>query len=234
MAGENAGANGTDGKGTSTEGTAGGATGSTTTTTPPGAGANTETLLGAPKKDEGTKTEGGEKKTEAPKVESTKVDIKLPEGFDAKNPLLGKFTEVAQKSGLKSEQAQAIFDTYASHLAEVAKQDTAADQQLVQSWREATEKDPALGLNGAKRDENLALYRNTVTRLGGPELQQILHETGLANHPAVVKAFLSAGRAIGEDTVRGSQNGAPPKSNDANAVYRDLFPNSPTLFTERQ
>lgn len=213
--------------GTSGTGTNAGGTNTSTTTT---GSSGTETLLGAPDKSQQNKGAGenanqGEQSKGAP----AKLELKLPQGFDAKDPLFTGFSETAQKLGLKSEQAQGIFDLYAKHQAQVAQQAAEGDKQLIQQWGAAAEKDPELGLSGAQREANLGLYRSTVTRLGGPELQELLHETGLANHPAVIRAFLRAGREVAEDTTRGGRATAP-KDDDSQALYREMFPKSPELW----
>ena len=46
---------------------------------------------------------------------------------------------------------------------------------------------------GERFDSNIALTQKAVAKLGGVELQAILDDTGLGNHPDLIRAFHRAG-----------------------------------------
>ena len=54
---------------------------------------------------------------------------------------------------------------------------------------------------------------------GGEELQTLLKETGLGNHPVIVKTFYAIGRATGEDASTGGPAAAQTDKTFAQALY---------------
>jgi hypothetical protein len=49
--------------------------------------------------------------------------------------------------------------------------------------------------------ENLAAAKMALDTFGTPELRTLLIETGLGDHPEMIRAFVRAGKAISEDTL---------------------------------
>ncbi len=64
------------------------------------------------------------------------------------------------------------------------------------AWAEATEADPLLA---PKLADNLVTARKALDRFGDRELYHFLDDSGLANHPAVIRLFTRVGEATGED-----------------------------------
>jgi hypothetical protein len=69
-------------------------------------------------------------------------------------------------------------------------------------------------MGGAKHEENLALANKAIDAFGTPELRTFLDESGLGNHPELLRAFHKAGSAISEDqlVLGNGENNAKPKS----------------------
>jgi hypothetical protein len=91
-----------------------------------------------------------------------------------------------------------------------------------EEWRTATTSDKELG--GEKLKENLGIAKRALNAFdplpastdGKPAttpLRTLLEETGLGNHPEVLRLLFRAGKAISEDTVvtrgRGGSEGGP-------------------------
>jgi len=87
-------------------------------------------------------------------------------------------------------------------------------------WTEQARADKEFG--GAQLKDNLVIANKALGQFGTPELVSLLKETGLGNHPEIVRAFYRAGKAISEDTfVKGSMTS--PQSNRDYASH--LYPN---------
>lgn len=214
--------------------------GETTTTTAPATGtaappvAPVEGAPVAPKVDAGDGsmiTAPAAKPTDAkptdakPPIAPAAIELKLPEGFDDKDPLIAGFRETAGKLGLKSDQAQGILDLYAKDLKLAVEADNARRKTESEAGRAAMKADPEYG--GAKYQQSLVEANSAIDRAPfAAELRQALHSAGLLDHPAVVKTFAFFGRSLKEDTVRGA-NGAPTANADDWA--RIAFPNTPSL-----
>lgn len=149
-------------------------------------------------KDE-TKTEGEEVKSEgAPdKYEFTKPETLT--AFD--DVVIGKFSEVAKELNLTQEAAQKVLDTVAPAIQQRQAETVKAMQE---SWLESTKADKEIG--GEKMGENLGIAKKALDAFGSQELRALLNESGLGNHPEVIRMFYKAGQAISEDKFVGGGN----------------------------
>ena len=170
------------------------------------------TLLGdgaegdaAETKDEGEKPEG------APE----KYEWAAPEGVTLDESIMGSLSEVAKELNLPQAAAQKLVDKIAPVM---AQRQIEQFEALRTEWRQASSSDQEFG--GAKLTENMAVAKKALDAFGTPEFRQLLEQTGMGNHPEVIRTFYRAGKAISED---GLVSGSAPKApRDA----RSLFPAS--------
>lgn len=155
----------------------------------------------------------GDKPAE-PKVPEA-YDFKMPEGVELDKAAADEFGTIAKEMGLTQEQAQKVADVGAK----MAQRQAEQHAQLVESWVTQVKTDKEIG--GDKLDENLGVARKAMDAFGSPELKDLLNSSGLGNHPAVIKAFFKAGKAISED---GFVKGAPPAGVNSNDPAKKLFP----------
>ncbi len=178
--------------------------------------------------------EAVEQQAEAPAVDEAatpvavpeKYELTLPEGITLDAAGLELATPVFQELGLSNEQAsklapvaaqwaQSIRDQgQSAMLAEVATQRAA--------WANEAKGDPEIG--GANWDASAGIAAKALDSLGfvkGSPFRSLLNDSGLGNHPEMIRAFVRVGKAIGEDGdfVRGDA-AAPVKS-----VAHTLYPN---------
>jgi hypothetical protein len=74
-------------------------------------------------------------------------------------------------------------------------------------WAQEARNDREFG--GESLNGNLAVAKRAMDTFGTPELAKLLNESGLGNHPEVIRVFYRAGKAISEDgfvTGRGVGN----------------------------
>lgn len=160
---------------------------STTASTPPAAAAD-------PKTDATKATE--------PQVPES-YELQMPDGIELDKASADEFTTIAKELKLDQAAAQKLADIAAKQ----AQRQVEAHTRLVESWVEQVKADKEIG--GDKFDENLGIARKALDTFGTPELRDVLNASGLGNHPAVIKAFIKAGKAISEDRfVTGSPKGA--------------------------
>jgi len=160
---------------------------------------------------DGGKTDGDQAKPEgAPE----KYEFKAPEGREFDPVVLEQFSEVAKELNLTNESAQKMIDRIAPALATRQENALAAARE---EWGETSKADKEFG--GDKLPENLALAKKALDTFGTPELRTLLEESGLGNHPEIVRAFYRAGKAISEDGFVAGGN-APGKNGDARSLYK--------------
>lgn len=184
---------------TSTTATTGETTGSTTqTTSTTGEGTGESTGDGAKTPEQIAADEAAAKASEeAAKGAPEKYeDFKAPEGAALDAAVMGKFADAARALNLPQDKAQQLIDQMAPVMA--ARQ---AEQieQLRTDWAAQSTADKEFG--GDKLTENLVHAKKALAAFATPALETILNETGLGNHPELVRFMVRAGKAIGEDKI---------------------------------
>ncbi|MFA2493517.1 peptidase [Escherichia coli] len=142
-----------------------------------------------------------EKKTEgAPEA----YEFKAAEGVELDTEALKDFEPVARELNLTNEQAQKLVDAYPKILAGVQQRQVEAWQKQTQDWAADVKADKEIG--GDKLTGSLSKAQQALATFGTPELKQYLEETGLGNHPELVKAFVKIGKAMSEDNMVSAGN----------------------------
>lgn len=191
---------------------------STTTQAPaPGAGEQTAQQQQATG---GQGTQG--ETTEGEKTEADKGENKAPESYDFTAPdgksfdseTIAAFSEVAKELNLSQDAAQKVLDKMAPAME--AKMTRAMDAARVQ-WETEAKSDKEFG--GEQIAQNVALAKKALDEFGTPELRTLLNETGLGNHPEIIRAFYRAGKAISEDRFVGGKAPAKGAKDPAAVLY---------------
>ena len=153
----------------------------------------------------------GDQAPDAPKGAPEKYEFKPVEGRELDSETMSTFAEVAKEAGLTQDAAQKILDRMAPQM---AQRQQAQIEAIRSEWVEASKTDSEFG--GDKIAENLATAKKALDQFGTPELRALLNESGLGNHPEIIRLMYRAGKAISEDTYVGraaSVGGKPaPKS----------------------
>ena len=140
-------------------------------------------------------------------------EFQAPEGVQFDDAVIGAFSEVAKELNLPQDQAQKVLDKMAPVIAaRQAEQFQAARTE----WAEAAKTDKEFG--GEKLTENLGTAKKALDALATPELRTLLEESGLGNHPEVIRVFYRAGKAISEDRFVAGQAGKTNQG-DARRLY---------------
>lgn len=145
----------------------------------------------------------------------------LPEGTVIDAEALAALSPVAKEIGLSSAGVSKLASIYAEQLPRITQSVTdqimTSHAATIKGWADeataAVKDDAAFG--GKTLPEVQAISAKALDRFGGTEFRQYLADTGLGNHPAMLKAMFLAGSAIAEDTSfeRGG-NVTPPKSRE--------------------
>lgn len=144
--------------------------------------------------DAGEKGEGDSKETAKP-VAPEKYELTLPDGSLLDESVLERTAEIAKKQGLSNEQAQELLNQKSVAVNEYVS----ALQARVESWKTEVQNDKELG--GAHFAKSVETAKRAVERFGTPEFQQALRDSGLGNHPEVVRVFKRIGEAMEDDTL---------------------------------
>lgn len=150
-------------------------------------------------------------------------DFKVPEGMTLHADTLKSFTEKAQALKLGAEDAQSFVDLAgALTKAQVAAFAEQGAQQR-QQWVEAAHKDAEFG--GESFDANLAAAASALKTVA-PELRAFLDETGLGDHPEMIRLGWRLSKLVAQDGLLRGGPGAAPKSPAAGKDHsRVMYPN---------
>ena len=189
-----------------------------TATPTEGAAASTE---GAVVDQVSTAAPATEQQPEAKKPEGApeSYEFAFEEGKALDGDMLDDIKALAKDLDLPQDKAQKLADLA------LKRSDLARESQQVmlararEEWASAARADKEFG--GDALDANLATARKAMEAFGSPELSALLNESGLGNHPEIIRTFYRAGKAISDDTIIKGGSGA-----STNNDPRRLYPNS--------
>lgn len=153
---------------------------------------------------DGAKAEEGE--NDAPAVVPEKYELVASEGQPELDPAaLELATPVFQELGLTNEQAQKLIPVAEQFAASITE---SLNRQVLESvaeerakWLAEAKADEEIG--GNKWETSLVTAAKALDGLGFPKgspLRNLLDDSGLGNHPEMIRAFVKVGRAISEDS----------------------------------
>ena len=110
--------------------------------------------------------------------------------------VIGAFSEVARDLNLTQDAAQKVLDKMAPVLAGRQAERIEAVQT---EWTNSAKTDKEFG--GDRLNENLGTAKKALEEFGTPELRTLLNDSGMGNHPEVIRAFYRIGKAMAEDSI---------------------------------
>jgi hypothetical protein len=152
------------------------------------------------------------------KVVPEKYDFKGPEGMEIDTKFIESATPILKELKLSQDEAGKLFGL----MVEKTKADNARYQEIVDGWKTETIKEL-----GADYQQKLAVTSKFIDKFGGKradEVRQILNDSGLGSHPAIVALFIEAGKHFGNDSFPTGATKNQPTSEEA--IARRMFPNT--------
>lgn len=181
--------------------------------------ADTTATAAAPEGQQQQGTEGqvaeGEKPAETkPEGAPEAYEFKAPEGREFDPEVVSQFAEVAKELNLTQDAAQKVLDKMAPAIA--ARQENAIAAARAQ-WVADTKADSEIG--GAELAQKIALANNTFEKFGTPELRKLLDESGLGDHPEMLRWAHRVGKAMSEDGFVAGRSNTADDSRSPQKLY---------------
>lgn len=145
------------------------------------------------------------------------ADFKVPDGVTADAALLGRLGALARELNLPQEQAQQLVDIHYRDSKAAAEAAAKGLQDARTRWLDELKADADFG--GERFEANTGLVAKAVQRFGSDAFRQLMDETGLGDHPAVVKVFHQIGKAIDEDKFVAPTGAASGAKSAAQVLY---------------
>jgi hypothetical protein len=149
-------------------------------------------------------------------------EFKLPDDVKLEGAALDELKGLAKELGLTQENAQKIADLGAKQAQAFTNQLMEHQRAQVAEWANQARADKEIG--GDALNENLGTAKKALDQFATPELKKLLNDSGLGNHPEVIRTFFKVGKAISEDgrLVTGA---AAQKNREDTPIANRLYPN---------
>ncbi len=147
------------------------------------------------------------------------AEFRAPEGIEVNQPLLDAAKPVFKEMGLSQIQAQQLFDTYAGVIKAESQSNVESFDQTMKDWKAEAESDSEYG--GENFAANIGAAKRAIDKLGTPALVTLLNDTGLGNHPEVIRLFHRASKLIVEDDPGGGTRATGKDQSQAEILYPD-------------
>lgn len=167
------------------------------------------------KKDSAIKTNEGAKESKKEVEIPENYELKAPEGMELDSEALKEFTPVAKELKLTNEQAQKLADIYGRRAKAFETQQKEAYSQQVKKWIEEVNHDKEIG--GDNLGATQASCKRALAEFDrDEEFINLMEQTGLGNHPAVLRFVNRVGLSVKED--QGANGKKANASKDINKV----------------
>lgn len=158
-----------------------------------------------------------EPKKEGTEGEPKAVELKLPENSLLEAGDVVRIASEAKEQKLTQEQAQALLERESKIVSSYEQRQQDVVKKTHETWVTEAKSDKEIG--GIKFPENLALAQRVLNRFGTDALKQALTDTGLGNHPEVVRVFARIGMNMSEDKLVLPGPSAPAKKTLEEVFY---------------
>jgi len=147
--------------------------------------------------------------------------FKLPDDVQSVAETLEEFTGLAKKHNLSQDAAQEFVDMGAKLNQRFVQQQQEVMAQAKAEWTKQSMADKEFG--GEKAKENIGVAETAIKAWTTPEFRKLLKDSGLSQHPEMIRTFFRVGKAMQPDkTIPANQAGAVRDESDearANRLY---------------
>ena len=156
-------------------------------------------------------------------AEAEAFTIDVPEGAEAFEEAISSFStdmDTWLKDNPNATAQEALQEAAARQLRTVNEQAEAATQQFeqqVSEWGDTARSDKEIG--GEQFDANVAIALEARDKFGTPEMTQVLNDSGLGNHPEIIRFFYRVGKGLAEPGLETGADRPAPSRNLANSLY---------------
>ena len=140
--------------------------------------------------------------------------VSLPENSLLSVQTLAAFKQTAAQVKLPAESLQMWLSYEENRLQAAAEEAEKNRREEVETWARQTQ-----DMFGPRWQEEVSKAVRGADAFGGPQLRQLLEETGLGNHPVIVRTFHAVAQRICEDVTPGGAANAMTDKTFTQALY---------------
>lgn len=154
--------------------------------------------------------------------------LNAPEGTTLDAASIEAATPLLRSFGVPDERAQEFLDGAAPVIAGIversltaaAAQQEVARAELTRTWADEARADPEMG--GGRFDETVASAALARDTLFAPAFNTFLNETGLGNHPEMIRGLAKAGAQLAQSSIHRGEGGQQERTT-AQKLYSEEF-----------
>lgn len=154
---------------------------------------------------------------EAPKPEPV-YDLKAPEGYQGD---VKAFADFAKAEGISPAAAQKLLEREAGQAKAIQEAAVAQMRELSRTaWVEQVKADKEIG--GERFATSVETAKRFIGKFGSDALKKALDDSGLGNHPELIRTFARAGAAMRDDALLTTSTAAPGPKTLAETLYPNM------------
>lgn len=199
-----------------------------------------ETLMNSPEartptgeiRDPNTPTEATPPSTSETPVVPEAYDFKAPEGATLDPKVIEAASPIFKELGLSQDAAQKLVDFYSAQTTKINADLIKSVEDMRASWRDAVMKDPEIGTKIDSVKVELGRAKDRLPAEVRTAFDTALNETGMGDHPAIVRALYEFSKLVNEGTHVTGGAPSPLGQNSKGVAQRPtiagaLYPNLP-------
>jgi len=149
---------------------------------------------------------------------SEELAINAPDGVEIDSALADAALPVFQKHNIPQEAVDELTAEFAKHQAAQAENLETQLEATRNQWLDDSKADKDFG--GDNFDENAGKAKRVIDAVGTPELKKLFEDSGLGNHPEMIRMTLKIAPMVLEDESTG---GGPAGNRGGDAASR-MYP----------
>lgn len=151
-----------------------------------------------------------------PETPPEKYELKLPDQSPVDPKRLEAIAAEAKAANMTQEQAQSLVEREHKMMTDLIQ----SHQDRINGWMKESIADKEIG--GPDINRNIELAKRLVDTFGSPLLKKQLEDSGMGQHPELLRLFVRLGKAYGEDRlVTGAQGVPTKKASPADLLFGD-------------
>lgn len=153
-----------------------------------------------------------------------KYEFTMPEGFVVDEAAVEAVTPILKELNCTQETAQKLVDLHFAQIRAMQEAQEKAKVETLAQWAKEIRADKDIG--GPNVLQNLLPGTRLLDRFGSPALNELLQQSGLDRHPAVVRFLVAVGREFAEDRWADGGKRGPAGVMTPEAVAKQIFDNT--------
>lgn len=146
-----------------------------------------------------------------------KYELKIPEGSNLKTADIEKVSSYAKENKLSNEQAQDLLVKRSEAVGDYVQSQKTELTTRVEAWVGDIKSDKELG--GDNYLQSVEQAKRVVDKFATDAFKKTLTDTGLGNHPELVRVFARIGKVMSDDTLVKAGNIGNGKKSAEEIIY---------------